>query len=310
MNSMREAIQGYLSLRRSFGFKLAEAGVELMRFADFMEQQGASHITVHLALLWAQEKTSVEPMNWAKRLCHIRCFTRYYIAYDPQTEIPPVRLLPYQPARSRPYIYTEEEIERLLAHALALSPQHGLRPWTYHCLFGLLSVSGMRIGEAVHLLDDDVDLRTGLLTVRNSKFGKSRLIPIHESTQETLSRYRRRRDDLLAGRRPSYFFITSRCNHLDSGEIHRTFYKLSRQVGLRGSEDHTGPRIHDLRHRFAIQTLIAWYRSGEEVERRLPILSTYLGHVHVADTYWYLSACPELMGHAVSLLEQHWEQRS
>ena len=310
MNALREAIQSYLSLRRSLGFKLWEAGVELMRFADFMERQGASHITTHLALLWAQEKTSVEPMNWAKRLSHVRCFARYYSAYDPQTEIPPPHLLPYRPARTRPYIYTEEEIEQLLTHALMLNPRHGLRPWTYHCLFGLLTVSGMRLGEAVRLQDDDVDLCAGLLTVRGSKFGKSRFVPIDASTQETLAHYRRRRDQLLAGRRATYFFITCRGHRLDFGEIHRTFYKLSRQIGLRGPEDRRGPRIHDLRHRFAIQTLIAWYRSGEEVERRLPVLSTYLGHVHVADTYWYLSACPELMGHAVSLLEQRWEKRS
>jgi integrase len=153
-------------------------------------------------------------------------------------------------------------------------------------------------------------LCAGLLTVRGSKFGKSRLVPIDASTQETLAHYRRRRDQLLAGRRATYFFITCRGHCLDFGEIHRTFYKLSRQIGLRGPEDRRGPRIHDLRHRFAIQTLLAWYRSGEEVERRLPVLSTYLGHVHVADTYWYLSACPELMGHAVSLLEQRWEKRS
>lgn len=310
MSSLRGAIQEYLSLRRSLGFKLSEAGTELMRFADFMEKQSASHITTPLALLWSQEKTTCKPMNWAKRLCHVRCFARYYSAYDPQTEIPPARLLPYRPTRRRPYLYTEDEVEQLLTQALALNPRQGLRPWTYHCLFGLLSVSGMRLGEAVRLQDEDVDLRVGLLTVRGSKFGKSRLVPIDASTQEALAGYRRRRDELLAGRRATHFFITSRGHHLDSGEIHRTFYKLSRQIGLRGPEDRNGPRIHDLRHRFAIETLLAWYRSGEDVERRLPVLSTYLGHVHVADTYWYLSNCPELMGHAVSLLEQHWEKRS
>ena len=309
MKPLREAIQDYLSLRRSLGFKLVEAGVELTRFADFMERQSASQVTTRLALVWAQQKTSVDPINWAKRLSHIRCFARHHSATDPQTEIPPANLLPFRPARARPYIYSEGEIELLLEHALALNPRHGLRPWTYHCLFGLLSVTGIRLGEAVRLEADDVDLRAGLLTIRGSKFGKSRLVPIHSSTQEVLVRYRSRRDQLLAGRPASHFFITCRGHQLDAGEIHRTFYKLSRQIGLRAATDRHGPRLHDFRHRFAVETLLQWYRSGAEVERRLPVLSTYLGHVHVADTYWYLSACPELMGQAVKRLEQRWEKQ-
>jgi integrase/recombinase XerD len=248
MKPLREAVQDYLDLRRSLGFKLSEAGVELMRFADFMEQQSAPRITNHLALTWAQEKTGINPMNWAKRLSHVRCFARYYSAYDPQTQIPPSNLLPYRPSRSRPYIYSDQDIERLLDHALRLNPQDRLRPWTYHCLFGMLSVSGMRLGEAIRLRDDDVDLRAGVLTVRGTKFGKSRLVPIHDSTRETLARYRHRREKLLPGSAASYFFITSRGHRLDAGEIHRVFYKLSHQIGLRRPQDHHGPRIHDLRH--------------------------------------------------------------
>lgn len=309
MTTLHGAIQEYLALRRSLGFKLAEAGVELNRFADFMELRNACHVTVPLALTWAQEKTSVQPMTWAKRLSHIRGFARHHSASDPQTEVPPANLLPYRPARARPYLYSDEEIEGLLGRALVLNPVDGLRPWTYHCLFGLLSVSGMRLGEAVRLTTGDVDLCEGLVTIRDTKFGKSRLVPIHLSTQEMLARYQSRRDQLLAARTTSYFFITSRGHRLDYGEIHRTFYKLSREIGLRGATDHHGPRIHDFRHRFAVQTLLQWYRRGDEVERRLPVLSTYLGHAHVADTYWYLSACPELMGQAVGRLEHRWEQR-
>ena len=157
---------------------------------------------------------------------------------------------------------------------------------------------------------DDVDLQEGLLTVRGTKFGKSRLVPIHLSTQTVLAQYQARRARFVADHSASsHFFITSRGNHLDIGDIHRTFYKLSRQMGLRGETASHGPRLHDFRHRFAVETLLQWYRSGEDVERRLPVLSTYLGHVHVADTYWYLSASPELMGQAMARLEQRWQER-
>ncbi len=176
-------------------------------------------------------------------------------------------------------------------------------------MLGLLSVTGLRIGEAIRLPLEDVDLQAGLLTIRGTKFGKSRLVPIHRSTQEVLEQYRARRERFLGGCGASAFFISSRGNSLDSGDIHRTFYKLSRQIGLRGETASHGPRLHDFRHRFAVQTLLRWYRAGEDVERRLPVLSTYLGHVHVADTYWYLSAYPELMGLAVAHLEQRWGER-
>lgn len=155
-------------------------------------------------------------------------------------------------------------------------------------------------------MDADVDLQEGLLTIRGTKFGKSRLVPIHSSTLEVLQQYRAHREPFLAGHAASAFFITGRGHHLDIGDVHRTFYRLSRQVGLRGATASHGPRLHDFRHRFAVQTLLRWYRSGEDVERRLPVLSTYLGHAHVADTYWYLSACPELMGLAVGRLERRW----
>lgn len=304
MTPIGQAIQDYLALRRSLGFKLRDAGICLAKFAAFLEARGAAHITTALALEWIQQRPSAQPDTWAQRLGHVRGFARYHRANDPQTEIPPPGLLPFHPKRARPYLYSEEEIVRLLRCALDLPSTGGLRPWTYHCLLGLLSVTGMRIGEAIRLRLEDVDLMQGLLTIRGTKFGKSRLVPIHHSTQEVLEQYRVRRERFLAGRSASVFFITSRGHPLDSGDIHRTFYKLSRQIGLRGETASHGPRLHDFRHRFAVQTLLRWYRAGEDVERRLPVLSTYLGHVHVADTYWYLSACPELMGLAVARLEQ------
>ena len=305
MTPLGQAIQDYLALRRSLGFKLREAGTCLAKFAAFLDARGAAHITTALALEWVQNP-SVQPDTWAQRLSYIRGFARHHRANDPETEIPPPGLLPFHPKRARPYLYSEAEIASLLRCALELPSAGGLRPWTYHCLLGLLSVTGLRIGEAIRLQREDVNLQSGLLTIRGSKFGKSRLVPIHRSTQEVLEQYRARRERFLAGRSASAFFI-SRCgSSLDSGDIHRTFYALSRQIGLRGETASHGPRLHDFRHRFAVQTLLRWYRAGEDVERRLPVLSAYLGHVHVADTYWYLSACPELMGLAVARLEQRW----
>ena len=310
MSTLREAIKNYLELRRSLGFKLRKEGIYLSKFASFMEAKNITHITTQLALEWAQQNPSSQPPTWAQRLGFVRSFTRYHIAADPQTEIPPPGLLPFSPHRARPYLYSEEEIAHLLRCALALHPIDGLRPWTYYCLLGLLSVTGLRIGEAIRLQLEDVNLQDGLLTVRGTKFGKSRLVPIHRTTQEVLTEYQVRRERCLAGRNvSSFFFINSHGHHLDIGDIHRVFYKLSRQTGLRGATASHGPRLHDFRHRFAVQTLLRWYRSGEDAERHLPVLSTYLGHVHVADTYWYLSACPELMAQAVARLETHWEQQ-
>jgi integrase len=175
---------------------------------------------------------------------------------------------------------------------------------------GLLAVSGLRISEAIGLKPEDVDLGEGILTVRGSKLGKSRLVPLHDSTRQALADYKLRRDDFLAGRPAPSFFVSKRGKRLDGANVRRAFYQLSRQIGLRGPDSSSGPRLHDFRHRFAVHALLRWYRAGEDVERRLPVLSTYLGHVHLSDTYWYLTACPELMGLAVRRLERHWEVQS
>ena len=214
-------------------------------------------------------------------------------------------LLPYRYQRTRPYIYCDQEIERLLAAARALAG--GLRGWIYHCLFGLLSVSGLRISEALNLKLDDIDLRENVLTIRKTKFGKSRLVPLHPSTRKVLHRYLRQRSRFLAGGPASHLFVSGTGNRLSACEVRRTFCTLSRQIGLRGASASHGPRLHDFRHSFAVKTLLHWYRSGLEIEVRLPILSTYLGHVCPSHTYWYLSAVPELMGQAVHRLERHWE---
>jgi integrase len=311
MTTLRVAAQQYLTLRRALGFKLHDAGKALLKFVTFLERQRASYITTQLALSWAQQPSTVHPAEWARRLSVVRAFARHRSATDPRTEIPPDGLLPYRPKRARPYLYSDAEIRGLLHAALRLPGRGGLRPWTYHCLFGLLSVSGLRIGEARNLELRDIDLRAAVLTVRGSKFGKSRLVPLHTSSLNVLADYLARRERCWAPRPVSpYVFVSSRGTRLDSGEIHRTFYALSRQIGLRGPSESHGPRLHDLRHRFAVTTLLRWYRSGEDAERRLPVLSAYLGHVHVSDTFWYLSAWPELLREAMRRLERSWERRS
>jgi integrase len=310
MNPLRRDLKEYLEMRRGLGFRLQRVAPRLNDFVCYMEAQNAPFITVELALAWAKQPADAEPSTWAQHLSFVRLFARYRHASDPRTEIPPTALLPYRPARIRPYLYSDNEIRKLLKAALQL-PRIGLRPITYHCFLGLLSVSGLRVSEAQNLQLQDVDLKQGILTIRGAKFGKDRLVPLHQSTSGVLARYieRRQRTWKKLSAAP-HVFLSSLGNRLDGGDIRRTFHELSRQVGIRRIGDRHGPRLHDFRHRFASNALLRWYQAGEDPERQLPILSTYLGHVRWADTYWYLRAQPELMHEAMSRMEQHWGQRA
>src|SRR5208283_3039289 len=216
MNTLTQAIKEYLTLRRNLGFKLYWVGRGLLDFARFMEQHHAPYITSELALDWAQQPKTVQPGEWARRLSFVRVFARYRSAFDPRTQIPPEGLLPYRPKRARPYIYSDDDVRRLLRAALALPAEDELGPWTYYCYFGLLSVSGLRYGEAKNLEVRDVDLDAGVLTIRGAKFGKSRLIPLHRSVRNVLADYLSRRARRWAGRQvSSYLFLSSRGNRLD-----------------------------------------------------------------------------------------------
>jgi len=313
MTTLRQAVQEYMRMRRDLGFKLQDAGKGLLDFVTFMEQHRASYITQALALAWAQQPSNVQPAHWARRLSFVRGFAHYRSATDPRTQIPAHSLLPFQPKRARPYLYSDAEIRSLLRAALNMPYRykHGkLRPWVYYCLFGLLSVSGLRLGEARNLEVQDVDLKAAVLTIRGTKFGKTRLVPLPASTCEVLADYISRRKH-HGQQRPvsSYLFVSSWGNRLDGGDIRRTFYALSRQIGLRGPCDRHGPRLHDFRHRFATNTLVHWYKFNQDPERKLPLLSAFLGHVHVADTQWYLSGSPELMREAMRRLEYRWEDQ-
>jgi integrase len=251
MNTLREALQEYLALRRSLGFKMHDAGVVLPRFVAFMEEHQALHITTRLALEWVQQATTVRPAERVRRLCFVRGFARYRSATDPLTEVPSPELLPYASTRARPYLYTEPEVRGLLEAALQLPtlwPSTPLRPWVFHCLLGLLSVTGLRISEALDLKLDDVDLEQGVLRIRAAKFGRSRLVPLHPSACSVLLHYLQRRQQFLGKRRSDYVFVSNRGTRLDLGRVHRVFYTLSRQTGLRALGVRNGPRLHDFRH--------------------------------------------------------------
>jgi integrase len=307
MIALRVAIEQYLVLRHDLGFKLKGAHYLLREFADFMEEQDALFITTDLALQWAMRPKSVQSSYWAQRLMAVRCFSRHHSATDPRTQIPPLDLLRYRPRRARPYLYTAEDIERLMAAAKALRPAGGLRGLTYASLLGLLSVTGLRISEALALTLADVDCQAGVLTIRKTKFGKARLVPLHSSARRALLQYARQRDTYL-GRLPTPRFFVSGCGKpLIARQVSKTFRLLRHRVGLRASADWDEPQVHHFRHRLATESLLRWYRAGADVERRLPVLSTFLGHGSIASTYWYLSSHPELMTRAMQRLEQRWE---
>jgi len=309
MNTLRAAVDEYLEMRHALGYKLKDAAAALPTFISFLENHRKSHITIKLALEWSMLPSGANPQSWAARLSFVRGFARYRSATDPRTEVPPCGLLPRGNSRANPYPYTDEEIRGLMDAALRLLPKDGLRPWTYYCLFGLLPVTGLRISETLSLQCSDVDLQEGILTICRTKFGKSRLVPVHASTKQVLVEYAQRRDRFLCGQTSQFFFVSDRGRPLADRTVHKTFEKVSRQIGLRGAKQKNCPRLHDFRHHFARQTLVSWYRSGQDVDRCVPVLSTYLGHVGVTSTYWYLSLCPELMGLAAARLGRRWEGR-
>jgi integrase len=310
MSDLHSALDEYLNIRRALGFKLRDQGTVLPQFLFFLEKKGASFITTDLAVQWATLPENVLPAHWARRLTMVRTFARFRSAVDPRTEIPPQGLLPFRYRRKSPYIYDDGETSRLLEASSHLRSIIGLRASTYTTLFGLLAVTGMRVSEPIALNRGDVDLVRGILTVRLTKFGKSRLIPVHLSTLEKLAEYNRLRDRFFSSPRCPSFFVSEKGTRLTHWSVRWTFVKLSRQIGLRGLNDSHGPRLHDLRHTFAVKTLLRWYQTGTDVDRHMPELAAFLGHTHVNDTYWYLSAVPELLRLANKRLDAIWGELS
>jgi integrase/recombinase XerD len=297
VNDLQQALSDYIAIRRGLGFQFREPASCLRNFVAFLQVEGASYITTQLALRWATLPEKAQPSTWVWRLGMVRRFAKWHQAVDPRTEVPPKTILCHRYQRKTPHIYSDQEITCLLRGAEQLPSSNGLRARTYSTLFGLLAVSGMRTNEAVSLDRQDVDLHQGILTIRRTKFGKSRHVPVHLSTVQALKKYADNRDRIFATPRTPAFFISDRGTRITDCMARYTFAKISQQLGLRPkAEGHgRGPRLLDMRHRFAARTLINWYRAGLDVERELPKLATYLGHVHINETYWYLEAVPELL---------------
>lgn len=304
MNQLQNYLEEYLALRKSLGFKLRTYAPSLKDFVEFARLEGATHITAKLALTWAMKPAMANPKWWAYRLRMVHHFARYVHCRDPKTEVPPVNLLPYSHRRTSPHIYSEDQMNCIIAAAKNLPSNNGLRGWTYSTLFGLLGVSGLRISEALGLNREDVDLEKHLLTIHNTKFGKSRLVPVHPSTSQALRRYADRRNQVFPGASSPSFFLTIFGTRPTTAIADITFRHLCCQVGIRKPSQRKGPRIHDIRHTFAVRSLIDIYRSGGHIDQGVYALSVYLGHVGPSSTYWYFSAIPELMELARLRLER------
>jgi integrase/recombinase XerD len=298
VSELRRHLDDYLQLRRALGFKLEFPGYVLPSLISYLEAAGAATITAELAVAWAGLPRGVLPITWAHRLGAARGFARYLKTVDPATEIPPAGVWPSVSPRPQPYIWADSDIGRLLAAARELRPP--LRAATYETLFGLLAATGMRVGEAIGLDRADTDLDGGVLTIRDGKFDRSRLVPLHPTVTSTLASYAARRDRLCPSPKTTRFFISTAGTALRTNGADRAFTELTTALGLR--TEACRPRIHDLRHSFTVRQLLDWHRAGDDVNARMPVLSAYLGHVSPEGTYWYLTAVPELMELAAARL--------
>lgn len=292
MSGLQQVLEEYLAVRRSLGFKLKREGRLLPDFVRFVERSGASRITTSVALAWATLPTMASPAWWAHRLGMVRCFARYVQTLDPDTEVPPDELLPHRSRRLVPYVYSNDDIEALMGAASTLSGP--LRPSTYATLIGLLATTGMRVGEAIALDRTDLDDTEGSLSIRHGKFGKRRELPLDATVQAALCDYADLRDRLLPHPKSPGLLVSSVGTRLLYSNVQHTFARLLEVTGV-GKDAPRRPRIHDLRHTFAIEALLGWYRRGLDIEPRMARLSTYLGHVSPSSTYWYLTATPELL---------------
>ena len=292
MIGLRQALQDYLRIRRRLGFELKATERQLEQFVAFLEQAGAQRITSELAVMWARVPLDAHPHRWSQRLSMVRCFARYVASLDPASEIPSIDLLPARRPRVAPYIYSPAEISALIEAAGQLTPP--LRAASHRTVIGLMATTGLRLGEALALDRQDVDLKDGALHVR-ARQTKQRELPLHPTATGALREYARQRDRHRPQPQSPAFFLNMRAGRLAASEFNHRFAKLIRQVGLEGAGERARPRPHDLRHTMAVRTLLDWIQAGEDVDRRMPELSTFLGHLQPESTYWYLQAVPELM---------------
>ncbi len=303
MSALRTAAEDYLSMRRALGFKLTAQGGHLMSFVRFCEERGAGRVTADLAVEWATRtaKGSGDEVYQARRLDVVRIFARHLQALDPATEIPPEDVLSRRYSRMPPCLYSPEEIAALMSAAGRLTP--ALRAAGWRTLIGLLAVTGMRQGEACRLRRGDVDLDAGTIVIAGSKFGKSRQVFLHPTAAAALRAWERARDEAFPEPRTDSFLVNGRGRPLTGGTVQHQFAALARTAGIQAPPGRRPPRLHDLRHAFTVATMLDWYRDGGNVQARLPLLSTWLGHVDPKPTYWYLQAVPELLTLAAGRLE-------
>jgi integrase/recombinase XerD len=304
MSSLQHALEDYLAIRRALGFKLERHGRLLPQFLAYLQDVGADTVTTEHALRWATLPSAADPRWWAERLAVVRGFARYLQTLDPAAQLPPIDLLPTcRRRRATPYLYSDRDIAALMAAAATLHPP--LRAATTQTLIGLLAVTGMRIGEALRLDRGDLDLKHARLIVRDSKFGKSRELPLHPTTMRALRAYLRRRDQLLPRSDTPALLLSPTGERLSYPAAGRTFRRLVAHVGLTPRSATCRTRAHDLRHSFAVSTVLDAYQTGADAQARLALLCTYLGHADPGATYWYLSAAPELLALAAARLQQH-----
>jgi integrase/recombinase XerD len=298
MTTLTESLEEYLVVRRSLGYDLSFTARVLRVFTSFADREGADHITVDLFLRWKQGFGKASNNTCATRLGMVRGFAGWLQAQDARTEVPPAGLIVGKLRRCRPYIYSEREVAEIVTRAAKLSSGYGMRGWTCSTLFGLIAVTGLRINEAIALDDHEVDLEEGVVTVRRSKNGTGRYVPLAPSTVARLRAYRAERTRLL-GPTPGPFFLTERATRPTDCNARYNFALVSQKLGLREPQRFCrhgrGPRIHDLRHTFAVRTIIGWYRKGLDPDREMIKLSSYLGHTKPEHTYWYIEAVPELL---------------
>jgi integrase len=292
-------VEEYVALRRSLGFKLEREERLLGQFVAYLQAAGADNLHSEFAIAWAKLPAAASPNHWAKRLGIVRRFAIYLQTIDETTEVPPSGVFPTNRRRPAPYLFSELDIARVLEAARGLASP--LRAATHEALFGLLAASGMRIGEALGLCRGDVDLTADVITIRHAKFDRARLVPLHESTTAAMRAYAATRDRLCPRPRADAFFCSAVGTALDRSGVDKTFREITTALGLRTAT--VRPRVHDLRHGFAVRTLLAWQQQEVSVDGHLATLSGYLGHVAPSDTYWYLSAVPELMELAAKRLE-------
>ena len=296
--TMQAQVETYLAVRRSMGFDLRIEGRQLLAFARYVDETGhRGPLTVAMAVQWAQQSQRATRLTWARRIQRLRPFMQYCAQFDPETEIVPSGLFGRVYRRLVPHIYTEAEISELLAAAALLPTRTGLRlrPSTYVTLFGLLACTGLRISEALALTPTDVDLQRAALTVRETKFRKSRLVPVHPTTVAALMQYAEARRQRVSDQRIETFLISDRATPLDDRTVHDTFAKLRARLGWIGRGGYAWPRIHDLRHSWICHALVRAYQQQQSVDQVIDVLSTYVGHAGVSDTYWYVTAIPELL---------------